>query len=189
MMVQSSDKFFHNYLRPTTAEGALVFGLIFLCVAITLVVITRVITKRAEKHLTDVTALRFASSLVQVLIFVIGFIIYAHLIPELRALGTAVLAGVSVISLVIGLAAQNTLGNLISGLSIVLYRSISVGDKVQLDTPKGLVTATIESLSLGYTLLRDSEGAEIIVPNSVLASSVVVRLGRKNVKGNRRKGM
>jgi small-conductance mechanosensitive channel len=53
---------------------------------------------------------------------------------------------------------------------------------VQLDTPKGLVTATIESLSLGYTLLRDSEGAEIIVPNSVMASSVVVRLGQKNVK-------
>ncbi|MDD4858176.1 MAG: mechanosensitive ion channel [Candidatus Krumholzibacteria bacterium] len=181
-MVQSSQGFLHQYLRPTTGMGALVFGIIFLCFAITLAAITRGISKRAEKHLTDVTALRFAASLVQVLIFIIGFIIYAHLIPELRALGTALLAGVSVISLVIGLAAQNTLGNLISGLSIVLYRSVSVGDRVQLGTPKGLVTATIESLSLGYTLLRDSEGAEIIVPNSVMASGVVVRLSRRNAK-------
>jgi small-conductance mechanosensitive channel len=181
-MIQLSENFFHHYLRPTTTIGALLFGLIFLCVAITLAAITRGISKRAEKHLTDVTALRFASSLAQVLIFIIGFIIYAHLIPELRALGTALLAGVSVISLVIGLAAQNTLGNLISGLSIVLYRSISVGDKVQVNTPKGLVTATIESLSLGYTLLLDSDGVEIIVPNSVMASSVVIRLSRKNVE-------
>jgi moderate conductance mechanosensitive channel len=177
--MQSPDNLFHHYLRPTTAMGALVYGLIFLCVAVALTAVVRGIAKRAEKHLTDVTALRFASSLVQVLIFVVGFIIYAHLIPELRALGTALLAGVSVISLVVGLAAQNTLGNLISGLSIVLYRSISVGDKVQINTPKGSVVATIESLSLGYTLLRDLEGAEIIVPNSVMASNVVVRLGRK----------
>jgi len=162
--------------------GALVFGIVFICIVGILVAVTRVISKRVERHLTDVTALRFASSLVQVLIFVIGFIIYAHLIPELRALGTALLAGVSVISLVIGLAAQNTLGNLISGLSIVLYRSISVGDKVQIGTPKGIVTATIESLSLGYTLLRDPEGAEIIVPNSVMASGVVIRLSRRSVK-------
>jgi len=182
-MVQSSQGLFHHYLKPTTTIGALIFGLIVFCVAITLAAIAREISKRAEKHLTDVTALRFASSLIQVLIFVTGFILYVHLIPELRALGTALLAGVSVVSLAIGLAAQNALGNLISGLSIVLYRSISVGDKVQASTPNGPVIATIESLSLGYTFLRDSEGAEIIVPNSVMASSVVVRHSRRNVKG------
>jgi moderate conductance mechanosensitive channel len=180
--MQLSDGFFHRYFRPATAEGALLYGLVFLCIAVALAAIVRGISKRAEKHLTDVTSLRFAASLVEVLIFIVGFIIYAHLIPELRAIGTALLAGVSVISLVIGLAAQNTLGNLISGLSIVLYRSVSVGDKVQIATPKGLVTATIESLSLGYTLLRDSEGTDIIVPNSVMSNSVVVRLSRKNAK-------
>jgi small-conductance mechanosensitive channel len=180
-MMQASESSLPHYLRPTTPMGALFFGLIFLGVAIILSAITRRIAGRAEKRLTDVTALRFASSLIQVLVFVVGFIIYAHLIPELRAIGTALLAGVSVVSLVLGLAAQNTLGNLISGLSIVLYRSVSVGDRVQINTPKGSVIATIESLSLGYTLLRDSEGVEIVVPNSVMANNVVIRLGRKNV--------
>lgn len=160
--------------------GALLYGVLFLCIALVLCAIVRKAAKRAEAHLTDVTALRFTAALAQVLIYVISFIVYAHLIPELRALGTALLAGVSVISLVVGLAAQNTLGNLISGLSIVLYRSVSVGDSVQINTPKGWVTATIETLSLGYTLLRDSDGAEIIVPNSVMSSNVVIRLGRKS---------
>lgn len=78
-----------------------------------------------------------------------------------------------------GLAAQNTLGNLIAGLSLVLYRPISVGDNVQLNTPKGLVTATVELISLGYTVLRDDDQDQILVPNSIMMSSVVIRPGGK----------
>jgi small-conductance mechanosensitive channel len=105
-----------------------------------------------------------------------SFLIYAHLIPELRALGTALLAGVSVVSVVLGLAAQSTLGNLVAGVSLVLYRPVRVGDSVQLNSPKGLITATVERVSLGYTVLRDADSSEIIVPNSVMAGSVVIRI-------------
>jgi len=48
-------------------------------------------------------------------------ILCAHLVPVLRALGTAMLAGASVASIVLGLAAQNTLGNLIAGVALLLY--------------------------------------------------------------------
>ncbi|MFA4915497.1 MAG: mechanosensitive ion channel domain-containing protein [Syntrophales bacterium] len=94
--------------------------------------------------------------------------------PELRALGTGLLAGVGGVSVVLGLAAQNTLSNLVAGLSLVLYRPIRVGDNVQLTTPRGLMTATVEVVSLGCTVLRDADKHEVIVPNSVMASSVVI---------------
>jgi small-conductance mechanosensitive channel len=84
-----------------------------------------------------------------------------------------------VVSIVLGLAAQNTLGNLIAGFSLVLYHTFYVGDVVQLNTPKGLTTGTVEALALGHTRLRDAEGAAIIVPNSVMVSSVLVLVGRK----------
>lgn len=80
------------------------------------------------------------------------------------------------VSVVLGLAAQNTLGNLIAGMSLVLYRPIRVGDSVQLTTPRGLTTAAVEQVSLGYTLLRATDGGEVIVPNSLMISSVVIRL-------------
>jgi hypothetical protein len=35
---------------------------------------------------------------------------------------------------------------------------------------------TVEIVSLGYTVLRDTEEHEVIIPNSVMASSVVIRL-------------
>jgi hypothetical protein len=70
-------------------------------------------------------------------------------------------------------------GTLIGALSLVLYRPISVGDNVQLNTPKGLATGTVELISLGYTILRDADQHQILVPNSVMMSSVVIRLGRE----------
>jgi predicted MPP superfamily phosphohydrolase len=43
-------------------------------------------------------------------------------------------------------------------------------------TPRGLVTAAVRDISLGYTLLNDEEENEVIVPNSVMANAVVIRM-------------
>jgi len=69
------------------------------------------------------------------LIWVLAVMLYAQLIPGLRSLGIALLAGASVASIIVGLAAQSTLGNLIAGLSLLLYRPVQIGDLVQLTVP------------------------------------------------------
>jgi len=125
-----------------------------------------------------VTGLRFASAFLHVVVYLVAFVLYAHVVPELHSLGTALLAGVSLVSIIVGLAAQNTLSNLIAGFSLVLYRPLRVGDHVQLNTPKGVVSARVEDISLGYTMLRDADGNEVIVPNSVMVSNVVIRLAK-----------
>jgi small-conductance mechanosensitive channel len=169
----------YNPFDPRTLLGAAVLGISFFLGAAVFGMLVRRAARRVEAHLSDITGLAFASSLVQVLGYVAAFVLYAHLVPDLRALGTAILTGVSVVSVVIGLAAQNTLGNLIAGFSLVLYRPIRVGDRVQVNTPKGLVTATVEFLSLGYTTLRDGDDSHILVPNSVMMGTVVIRLARE----------
>jgi len=98
----------------------------------------------------------------------------------LRAVGTALLAGVSVASVVVGLAAQNTLSNLIAGFSLLLYRPFHLGDQVQLNTPKGVETGAVYSLSLGYTVLKNAVNEEIIVPNSVMVSQVIIRMAHQH---------
>jgi small-conductance mechanosensitive channel len=60
----------------------------------------------------------------------------------------------------------------------VLYRPISVGDNIRVGSHKGLLTAKVVLISLGYTELIDSEKHEVIVPNSVMMSCVVIRLGK-----------
>jgi small-conductance mechanosensitive channel len=166
----------HDFFNPHTSIGAVSLGVLFLLAAIALAGFVRRGARRLKPHLSDVTGLAFASAFGQVFVYLVALIFYAHLIPDLRAVGTALLAGAGVVSVVFGLAAQSTLSNVVAGFSLVLYRPIRVGDHVQLNTPKGLVTATVEAISLGYTILLDADNDQIFVPNSVMMSTIVIRM-------------
>ncbi len=168
-----------DFLNPAVLPGALVYAAFFLLVAILISTLIHFLIQRSMKRATDPTGFHFVDQILQILIFIIMIVLYAQLVPPLRSLGTALLASVSIASIVIGLAAQGTLGNLVAGFALLLYRPVHVGDQVQLNTPKGVMTAKVESLTLGYTFLRDDEENQIIVPNSVMASVVIIRNKKK----------
>jgi small-conductance mechanosensitive channel len=168
------------FLNPATFVGALLYALIFLLLALIGARLVQSFARRHARRFPDPTAINFISQLMQVGIFLAALILYAQLVPVLRAFGTAILAGASIVSVIIGLAAQSTLGNLIAGFALLIYRPFQVGDQVQLNTPKGLQTGTIQALTLGYTRLQSLDADEIIVPNSVMASAVIIKLGKQN---------
>ena len=47
---------------------------------------------------------------------------------------------------------------------------------MQVTAASGLETGTIESLTLGYTILKTFDNRRIVVPNSVMATQVTVNL-------------
>ena len=93
-----------------------------------------------------------------------------------RAVGTALLAGAGVLSVVAGLAAQDTLANLIAGFSLVMSGAIREGDTIKLYTPVGLITARVQVISLGFTVLLDDDANQVVVPNSVIMTSAILRV-------------
>jgi small-conductance mechanosensitive channel len=125
----------------------------------------------------DRTTISFLQQIGSALIWVVFLILYAHLIPVLRSVGTALLAGASIASIVIGLAAQSTLGNLVAGIAITIYRPFRLGDIVQVAAPAGTETGSVELITLGYTRLRTTDGRVVVVPNSLAASQVTINLG------------
>ncbi len=165
-----------DFFDPTSLLGALVYAVISFGLALFAARLVRISLKRATKFFPDTAEAIFTAQLLQVLVFLTAFILYAHLIPALRSLGTALLTGASIVSVIVGLAAQNLLGNVIAGFSIFLFQRFHVGDRLQLNTPKGMTTGTVEALTLGYMTLRTSDNEEIMVPNSVMATSVLIRL-------------
>lgn len=125
----------------------------------------------------DRTTVSFLQQIGSAAVWVIMLILYAHLIPALRAMGTALLAGASIASVVIGLAAQSTLGNLVAGVAITLYRPFRLGDTLLVTAPGGgTETGNVELISLGYTTLRTPDGRVVVLPNSLAASQVTVNL-------------
>ncbi len=165
-----------SLLDPTTLVGSTVVAGLVLALAVLLSLALRRSTRRLEQRMTDVTMLRFASVLGQWLIYLLALAFYAHLVPELRTLGTALLAGAGILSVVAGLAAQDTLGNLIAGFSLVLSRAIRVGDEVRLYTPVGIIPARVQAISLGFTSLTDADGNHVVVPNGVIMTGAIVRV-------------
>jgi small conductance mechanosensitive channel len=168
-----------SFLRPDTLFGALVYLLIFLTTAMLAARALRTVVHAAltRRGHIDRTTISFMQQFGTASIWIIVVILYAHLIPELRSLGTALLAGASIASVVIGLAAQSTLGNLVAGISITLYRPFRLGDTIQVAAPTGTEIGSVEMISLGYTTLRTADGRLVVVPNALAASQVSINLG------------
>ena len=83
---------------------------------------------------------------------------------------------VSVLSVIVGFAAQNTLGNVIAGIALLIYPLFKVGDRLQVTAPTGLETSVVESLTLGYTLLKTDDNRRVVVPLSLMASQTAINL-------------
>ncbi len=184
MIAQLAKTLRGEFLNPTMLSGAIFYALVFFVLAAVFARALRLavaeMLQKDGRGRIDRTVASFLSQLAQIAIYIVALSLYAHLIPAMRALGTALLAGVSVASVVIGLAAQNTLGNLIAGISLVLYRPFSVGDRIQVTAASGLETGVVESLTLGYTVLQTFDNRRIVVPNSAMASQVMVNLTSKD---------
>ena len=168
-----------SFLKPDTLFGALVYLAVFLAAAFILSRVLRTVVHAAmtRKGHIDRTTISFMQQFGTALIWVIVLILYAHLIPVLRSVGTALLAGASIASVVIGLAAQSTLGNLVAGVSITIYRPFRLGDTIQVAAPTGTEIGVVEMISLGYTTLRTPDGRLVVVPNALAASQVSINLG------------
>jgi small-conductance mechanosensitive channel len=167
-----------SYLRPDSFVGAIGYLVLFVLAAILL---SRALRAAVHAAMTksghiDRTTMSFLQQMGSALIWVVLLILYAHLIPVLRSMGTALLAGASVASVVIGLAAQSTLGNLVAGVSITIYRPFRLGDTLQVAAPTGTEVGVVELISLGYTTLRAADGHLIVLPNSIAASQVTINL-------------
>jgi small conductance mechanosensitive channel len=167
-----------SLVRPDTLWGAIAYLVVFVVVAMLLSRALRAAVHAAmtRKGYIDRTTISFLQQICTALIWVIMVILYAHLIPALRSMGTALLAGASVASVVIGLAAQSTLGNLVAGIAITIYRPFRLGDTLQVATPTGTDIGIVELISLGYTTLRAPDGHLIVLPNSSAASQVILNL-------------
>ncbi|HEY3863250.1 MAG TPA: mechanosensitive ion channel domain-containing protein [Verrucomicrobiae bacterium] len=179
-IADASNKIWEMMFDPKTALGAAFYGLIALLAAwlagrAVRVAIHRVLD-RAQRAGSDATGIRFLGKLASLLIYVAAFVCYAHVIPELQSLGKSMLAGVGIASVVVGLAAQSTLGNLIAGVSLVLYRPFKIGDHVQVSAPGGLEAGVVVNIDLGYTVLRTANHRMLVIPNSSIASQASYNL-------------
>src|SRR5438477_7838747 len=103
-------------------------------------------------------------------IIAVGLFSALLVIPEIRAVAGALLASSAILGVILGLAAQQTLGNFIAGLLIATTQPVRIGDRVSYANEEGIV----EEIGLTYTFIRTPDRRRLVVPNNKLASDPIV---------------
>jgi small conductance mechanosensitive channel len=99
----------------------------------------------------------------------VGVLSALLVIPQVRAVAGGILASSAVLGLVIGFAAQRTIGNFVAGILIAFTQPLRLGDRVEV----GGVTGVVEEIGLTYTWIRTPENDRLVVPNEKLASDTI----------------
>lgn len=169
-----------SFLNPNGLVGALLLAALFFLAGVLLSWLVRRLIAEALRHdrsdRIDQITLSFLSHLAVLVLWLLLATFYAHIIPALNRLGTALLTGVSLMSVIVGFAAQTTLGNLVAGISLVLYRPFRRGDRLQIQTLTGWQVGEVQDISLGYTFLTMDDHRQIIIANGMMAQQMMIKL-------------
>jgi small-conductance mechanosensitive channel len=158
----------------TMLEGTLSAALVLM---VALWVASTVEKRILRTAVTDLSMRKVASNAVRAVLLLIGLLFALSAVGvDLTAL--SVLGGALGVGLGFGL--QKLAANYVSGFVILLERSIRIGDNVKVDGFEGRIT----DIKTRYTLVRQGNGRESIVPNESLITSRVENLSVSDLKFN-----
>jgi small conductance mechanosensitive channel len=126
----------------------------------------------------DATGFKFLKHLIITVIYILGFAFALIQIPEFKIIGHSFLAGAGVISIVAGLASQQALSNIVSGVFLVIFKPFRINDKITINNFVG----TVEDINLRQVVLKDAENNRIIIPNSVISNQIIVNTNMHDTK-------
>lgn len=137
---------------------AIVYGLAF--------IVKRTITRRMSKQ---------SRMIVNRIIIYTGFVLITFIVlKELKLNLTAIFGAAGVVGIVIGIASQTSIGNIISGFFLVSEKSFELGDVVRI----GDKTGTVYSVDLLSIKIKTFDNLLIRIPNQTVISTEVVNITR-----------
>jgi small conductance mechanosensitive channel len=151
-----------------TAERWIVFGAVLVVALLAAKLVDRRLSGR-DLPPEAVTRYRVLRRTIVAAIVGIGLLSALLAIPAVRTVAGAVLGSAAVLGLVVGLAAQSTLSNVVAGVLIAFTQPLRIGDRVGTGEDEGIV----EEIGLIYTFVRLDNGSRLVIPNSKLASDTI----------------
>jgi len=139
--------------------------LLRLIIALSIFIISIIISKilslyvrRTLKNKTSKDSMEAVVKAVSYLILIIG-LIWALAVIGLKLSGLLVAGGI--VGIIIGFASQSIVGNLVSGVFLMIERPIRIGNTVNLNDTVGIV----EDIKIISTTIRTFDGYQVRIPN------------------------
>jgi small conductance mechanosensitive channel len=129
--------------------------------------IVKMAVRVMQRARVDSTLVSFFSNLLYYLLLAI---VVVAALNNLGMTTTSIVAIMGAATLALGLALQDSLGNLAAGVVIIFLRPYQLGDYVEINEEQGFVT----DIQLFHTLLTSRDNKSILIPNSdVLDNNIV----------------
>lgn len=153
--------------------SANVAKLVFLAIVLVVATVASGLATRAIRRMAETTDFPSASifiNLVRTLVWC--FALLAVLQPVFGIEPTGFVAAIGVTSVALSLGLQDTIANVFGGLSLMVSKVIAPGDVISV---AGTVGEVID-ISLRSTTVRQFNGDEHVIPNSVLSKTALTKL-------------
>jgi len=154
--------------------NAFIYSGIAIFVGYLIYVLIDIVVFEAWKKIAEKAKIGVGESLASlihgVLKIILFVLVFLYLLDLWGVEITPLLAGLGIAGLAIALALQPILSNIFSGISMIMDKSVRVGDLVYLDPE---TKGKIKKIGLRSTKIRTFDNELIIVPNSKLAESKI----------------
>ncbi len=155
------------------AREALVWGKTLLRIVLIVAVawsVSWVARRQIEPMLTRRSFGRNGALLVGRILSIAAFVgAFLAILGALGASWTGLLAVLSALTVAIGLSLQDVMKNFFAGILLLLERPFLVGDRVKVKDVEG----EIQGIDIRTTLIRNKDGALVLVPNSLMFTEIL----------------
>jgi small-conductance mechanosensitive channel len=152
---------------PLWERGAIAAGVVVAAI-VAAHLVDRVMTRRSLPP-EVVTRYRVFRRGVEAAIVTVGLLSGLLVIPAVRAIAGGLLASSAMLTIIVGFAAQRTLGNFVAGILLAVSQPLRLGDDVEIAGVRGRV----EEIGLTYTYIHTDDDVRLVIPNEKLASDTI----------------
>ena len=124
-------------------------------------VISRTIRHKRKKNVT--TLLMFIKRIKKFVIYALAILVCLTQFDVFNSFSVTILSGLGIGSVVVGLAAQESLKNFFGSVAIVLGNPYEVGDFIE--CVDKAVSGTVEDITMRHTIIRTINNRRVIIPN------------------------
>ena len=125
------------------------------------IIISRIITLYLRRSFKDKVSKDAGETILKLFYYGTIIIVFIAILPLTGLDPSGLLLAGGITGIVLGFASQNIVGNLISGVFLMIEKPIKIGDQVEISWTSGFVT----DIRIISTLIRTYDGLLVRIPN------------------------
>ena len=138
--------------------------------------INRTIRRKRKKNVT--TLLMFIKRIKKLMLYSLMVLLCLEQFDAFHKFSITVLSGLGIGSVVLGLAAQESMKNFFGSLALVIGDAYEVGDFIECSMQG--VSGTVEDITMRHTIIRTINNRRVIIPNCQMNSYIIENFNYKD---------